>query len=386
MEDIVNIETFIQHLTYYIKIGIYINKGTDKDTILERCIKLYNKYKTIEGSKDDITDEDEIFVRKCLKRLNLVLKIDSEGNPIDIRTKENQLKMAYFEGHPSLINNDLPGMLEYATKHNITILSEIPLMFILRESKYQELLWQYTRSLFYISQLLITRVSPDADPNDKFIIAKKQIFDHSLEQFGEILETITETEEKIKLNQVLTVDKFLNSNLIKINGKKVSEAREEVKEIFKKKGLGVDNSMTKMIDLISDKLTNINSGNGNILQNMFGIAQSVAMEMKSDLENDPEKFQSTIGDITEVFQEAIDDSDKNGQAVPSELKNMFNTILSASGVNGEGKEVSEEEITKNLDSIVEANGLNKEDFYDAIRSNNGEIDVNKLESLLANLK
>ena len=284
MGDIINIGTFIQQLTYYVKIGIYINKGTDKDAILERCIKLYNKYKIIEASTE-ITDEDEIFVRKCLKRLNLILKVDSNGNPVDIRNKENQIKIIYLEGHPSILNNNMAEMIEYANKYNIAILTEIPLTFILRESKYQELLWQYTRSLFYISQLIISKI--DQESNEKTINAKKKVYDNAAEQLEPILTSISEIEEKIKLDQILTLDKFLNTKLVKtgINEKNVNEARQEVKEIFMKKGLGADDSMGKMIDSISDKLTTIDLSKGNIIQNMFGIAQNVAQEMRGDLEN-----------------------------------------------------------------------------------------------------
>lgn len=382
MEDTINIGTFIQHLTYYIKIGIYINKGTDKDAVLERCIKLYNKYKTIEASKE-ISQEDEIYIRKCLKRLNLVLKIDHQNNPIDIKTKENQLKMIYLEPHTSLPNNNIQEMIIFATENNINILTDIPLMFILRESKYQDLLWQYTRSLFYISQLLISRVDSNADPKDKNIITKRKIFDESAGYLESILVIISDIEEKMKLNQVMALDKFLNTKLIKtgINEQNVNEAKQEVKDIFVKKGLGQDNSMNRMIDSISDKLTSIDLSKGNIIQNMFGIAQNVAQEMKGDLENNPEKFQDTIGAITEVFKEAMNDSSKNGDEIPSDLKNMFNTILGSSIGNQDGAEPTED-INKILETIIQNNGLDRNDFFNSIRDDNGEINVDKLENYL----
>lgn len=400
MENIINITTFIQHLTYYLKVGIYINKGTDKDTILETCIKMYNKYKTIETS-EGINEDDETSVRKCLKRLNLIFKVEQNGAPVDIRKKENQLKMLYLNEHPSLSNDKMDEMIEYATKHNINIFTEIPLMFILRESKYQELLWQYTRSLFYISQLLISKVDLESDPTDKTVIIKQKIFDDAAEHLELILVNISEIDEKTKSNQMMSVDSFLSKRLIKtgVTEKNVNEARQEVKDIFIKKGLGTDNSMSRMIDSISNKLTSIDLSKGNIIQNMLGIAQNVFQEMKGDLENDPAKFQSTLGTLTEVFQEALA-NDKDGQKVPPELKNMFNSIL-ASGpggisnlsnmsnmsgtpgsINGEN---SNEEINKGLEGIIEANGLNRDEFFNSIKNNNGEIDVTMLEKILQNL-
>ena len=69
----INIGSFTKNLTYYIKLGIYINKGTDKDSTLERCIKLHNKYKTIEASPE-ISDIDEAFVRKWSKTFESHIK------------------------------------------------------------------------------------------------------------------------------------------------------------------------------------------------------------------------------------------------------------------------------------------------------------------------
>ena len=387
MDEIINIGIFIQHLTYYLKIGVYINKGTDKDQILETCIKLYNKYKAIEQANlnNKISDDDETFVRRCLKRLNLILKIDSDGNPVNIRNKENQLKMVYFEGHASLSENDMASMIEYANQNNINILQDVPLLFVLRESKFQELLWQYTRSLFYISQVLISRVDPESNQQDKNVIAKKRTYDDAMGKLEEILAIISETEEKIEINKIMSVDKYLNSVLLKtgINEKNVNEAKAEVKEIFAKKGLNTDNAMTRMIDSISNKLTSIDLSQGNIIQSMFGIAQDVAQEMRPELEDDPEKFQNTLGAITEVFQEAMDDSSKKGEEVPAELRNMFNTIL-ATGANPD-KEATQQEIEKSLESIIQANGLNREQFYGAIKDDDGQFDVSKLENMLVGI-
>jgi len=322
-----------------------------------------------------------------LKRLNLILKIGANGNPVDIRNKDNQLRMIYFKAHGSIINNDMKSMIEYATKNDIHILTDVPLLFILRESKYQELLWHYTRSLFYVSQLLISKIEEGADPNNKLVIAKKTVFDDASMQLESILVTIAETEEKIKVDQVMAVDKFLNSKLLKtdINEKNVNEARQEVKDIFQKKGIGNDNSMTKMIDSISDKLTNIDLSNGNIIQSMMGIAQNVAKEMRGDLENNPDQFQKTIGAITEVFSEAMHD-DKEGH-VPPELKNIFGTLMASAQPGASGNSnISEEEIMKSLESVIQSNGLNRDEFFGAIKGAEGDIDVSKLENYLTNLK
>lgn len=374
MEDIINISTFIQHLTYYIKIGIYINKGSTDEVVLDRCINLYNKYKTIEASTEE-NSENEIYVRRCLKRLNLILKVDENNKPIDVSQKENQLKMISLRPHPSIIKNDLKSMVEYATKNKINILTSVPLMFFLKENKYQEMLWQYTRSLFFISQLLISK----SDVND-FNLVKKNVYDESMQQMEHILVSIADIDQKMKLNQLLALDKFLNVKLVKtgINETNVNEARQEVKNIFIKKGIGEDVPMDRMIDSIADKLTSSDFSSGNFLQSMFGIAKDVADEVKGDMEGDPNKFQNTIGAITQVFQDVMEDGSKNGDKMPPELKNMFQQIISVSP--SEQNDFSQEELSKNLEAIAQSSGLTSDEFISMISGDNGDLDATKLEN------
>lgn len=382
VEDFINIGTFIQHLTYYLKTTIYINKGTDKDSLLELCIKMYNKFKTIEANAiKGLDQKDEPFVRKCLKRLNLILKVTSDGFPVDIRDKNNQIQMIFLEEHASLKTNNLKSMIDYATTNNINIFPEVPLMFILRDSKYKEILWQYTRSLFYISQILISKTEESDDPNNKTIIMKRYVTSNSLENLEKILESISELEKNIELSKIMALDKFLNTKLIKtgINETNVNEARQEVKNMFSKKGLGNDNAMTKMIDSISDKLTQVDLSKGNIIQNMFGIAQNVAQEMKGDLESSPEKFQNTLGALTEVFKEAMDDSSKSGDEIPPDLKNMFHQVLS---MDPSQLDSNDSELTKNLENIISTNGLDRDQFYQSIQNSNGEINIEKLQNFI----
>ena len=190
----------------------------------------------------------------------------------------------------------------------------------------------------------------------------------------------------MELDKIMAVDKFLNSKLLKtgINEKNVSEAKEEVKGIFQKRGLGNDNSLLKMVDSISEQLTNVDLANGNIFHSMIGIAQNVAHEMKGDLEQNPDKFQSTLGAITDVFKDAMSDSSKEGVEMPDEFKNLFSTIMEAKD-NPDGP-ANNDEIMRGLESLVQNNGLNREEFFSAIKGNNGQIDVNRLENFLNKTK
>src|SRR5438045_9781928 len=110
----ITIGTFIQYLTYYLQLSIYVNKGTEDNVLLERCIKLYNKCKKIEVTEEEIDSADEVFIRKMLKRFNLVLKVDINGNPVNISDKSNQTKILELNCHESLLGNSMKEMIEYA--------------------------------------------------------------------------------------------------------------------------------------------------------------------------------------------------------------------------------------------------------------------------------
>jgi hypothetical protein len=384
MDNIINTKTFISQLTYYIKVGIYVNKGTIKDDILERCIKMYNKFKLIEIS-NNLNENDEAYVRKCIKRFNLVLKVERDGRPVDIKNKENQLKMIYLSVHPSITKDNMNDMLKYANKYHIDILSKIPLTFILKEGKYQELLWQYTRLLFYITQVLISDVDSSANPRSQIVITKDKIRNNSYIYLESIMEKISEIEKNIKLNNIMELDKFLNAKLIKaeINTENLNEAKNEIKRKFAQKGLGENNSVTKLIDSLTDKLSTVSLEGGNVLQNMFSIAHSVAHDMMNDIETNPENIHQTMGIVTEIFRETMEEEDEHGNKIPTEIKNVLNSLLKAQ--NTENDEENAQEITKYLENIIQSEGLDRNMFYNAI-STNGKIDNSKLEKFLENLQ
>ena len=388
MEEIININTFIKQLTEYLKIGIYINKGTVDEILLEKCIKLYNQYKIIEVSRE-LTEKEESLIRKTLKRFNLILKVDVYNRPIDIHHKENQSHMLEFEPHQSLINDSCNEMLKHATDNNINIITGIPLKFILHESKYQELLWQYTRSLFYISQMLISKVD-DSNLNTNNNL-KKNIFNDSVDKLENILTKISEIEEKINIAKIMSVDKFLNNKLVKakIKDRDIDEARHEVKEIFKNKGMTGDNTAMNLVDDITEQLmSNFSNGkldfsNGNIVQSMMDIACSVAGKMQDGFNDDPEKLQKTLEKVTEIFTENVQNNDTG--IIPDNMKNIINSMVStikSPGNNG----FAEEEVMNNLNDVIQTYGLDRNQFLGAIRNDQGKIDTGKLETYLTTLK
>jgi hypothetical protein len=373
MESILNLNDFAERLAYYLKVGIFINKGTTDDVVLDKCIKWCNNYVLI-SKTDKLSEEQESFMRKNIKRINLIMKVDDNGNPIDIRNKEYQTKILSLKEHESIYSNNLDQMINYSTLNNVHIFPGISLMFILRESKYRELLWQYTRSIFYFTQLFIAAGSK----SNKEI--KKKITDSSLEMLEDILNKISEIEEDIKLTKIINADKFLSAKIKDINKEKINNAANEVKNIFVKKGLGENNSMTRIVDSISEKLGGANFMEGNVIQNVFNIATSIISEVKGDIDSNPENLKSTIETITEVLHETINGS---SDEVPSEVKSIFG-LLSKFNAENQSDE-STEEITKQLQLISSSQGLDYNELFSAV-SVNGKIDASKLDSTLRSLK
>jgi hypothetical protein len=371
MSNVFNIKTFVGYLTYFLKMGIFINKGTDKEKVLDKCIKLYNKYKIIENSQN-LTPEEDTFVRRTLKRFNLVLKVNEDGSAVNVRIKENQSKILDLDEHKSLKNNNLDDMIIHAQTHNIDILPDIPFDFILRQSAYRDLLWGYTRALFYISQIIISDNSKSKNSDENTQDRKTCVHDSAMEVLETIIESISELEEKIKVNNLMALDNFLNSKLVKTNisDSSVSEATLEVREILKKKGLSENKSVDKMINAISTKLPELDLSQGNIIQGLFGIAQNVAHEISEDLMNDPAQFKQALGAITEVFQEAMSDPDSQNEAMPPELNGIFSGLISMANMDMDGPQTDEEiqRLEETLDEMAMARGVTRDELVKILQT------------------
>ena len=373
-DDIVNMGLFIEYLTYYIKMGIHINKGTDKSDILDRCIKMYNRYKPLEKSST-ISVEDETAIRKCIKRLNLILKVDSENNAVNIQDKQNQLKIISLKPHPSLVNGTFKEMMNHATKNNIHIFTNIPLSFMLKKSPLRDILWEYTKVLFYISQIIICKSNISEDTDD--------IYEDSMEKFAETLENIEILEDKMNTCRLLQADKFLNHELIKtgLTPGKIKSAKNEVHELFKQKGLAENPTLNKMIEHITDKIGEIDFTNENFAQNIFSLAQSSAEEIRADLEQDPESLQSALGSLVGIFQESMNDSD---MVIPPEIKNLINMVSTMNPSDSKSDDMGE--IALEIGKICGSNGIgNPQEFIQSIQNNQGVIDPTLLQTVLSKM-
>jgi len=372
MENIANIKTFNTQVVSFLKLCVFANKGTENENALNKCIRLCNKYINITNSLE-MNSNDETYVRKALKRLNLILKVDEKGNPIDIKTKENQIRLHEFEPQLSLINNDINTMLSYIKINPIDIFTGLSLSFVLCKGKHQELLWQYVRSLFYISQMIFCVYGTMSNQ-------KKKILDESTQKIEEVLTIISQLETIQQTGQLMALDTFLTNKLVKsgITQGTLNNAKDEVKEMFAKKGLSGNSSMDKMIESISEKLSDVDFSNGNMMQNIFGIAQNVAEELRGDMEQDPQGFQNALGAITSVFQDAMDNN--GGEQLPPELRGLMSNLMNMNG-SQEGPQIDSA-----LEMIALQNGIDKDTLLKEVTNESGEIDPTKLEKYMSNIK
>jgi len=121
-----------------------------------------------------------------------------------------------------------------------------------------------------------------------------------------------------------------------------------------------------------------------LVQSMFSMAQSVAEEMRPELENDPDAFQNTLGSITEIFQDMMSTADQEGNTMPAEFKEiamMATSMMSADPTTPSNPD----DISALLERMIQANGLDRDAFYNSMNGDNGQLDMSKLQLFLSQM-
>jgi len=353
--------------------------GTEDYKMLERMIALHNKFKKIES---ECTEADEKYVRLCLKRLNLVLKVDSYNKPLDLSDKSNQLSDVCLKlnPHPSIVNNKIDRMISYASNNKINILTSIPLTFILRTSPQQEMLWQYVRLLFYISQMIIS--NPDGDESNEL---KNKVYDDSLVSMASLIEKIDQLEAELQTDRSMCRNEFLNNRLLKteIKTEGVGVALEDIKGMFARRGLSSNPTMMKLLDKIFSQIPKINSEDGNLLENVKDIAESVARDLMPELEKNPEDIQEIINTLPSIVTDLLNhESLAQAENLPPELRGaleMMKNMLGGEMIQTDG---GNDQIIHALEDFAMSNGINPDNFFDAIMTPEGHINQERLQAAM----
>ena len=100
--------------------------------------------------------------------------------------------------------------------------------------------------------------------------------------------------------------------------KSIFDAREQVKELLRNKGVDVNSATMEMVDMISSKLSSANLSENNLYSKCFDIAQNVVEEMKPKTD----EILKDCNIINQVFQEYICNDNENTSSTPSKLSNQ----------------------------------------------------------------
>lgn len=384
MENIINTNIFIDYLVFYLKIVMHTHKGTEHLDILETCVKTCNKFKQIQAV-DKKDDSIHSFIRKCYKRINLVLKVNDDSTAVNLRDNQNQLRLPFLSAHEAIISDNVESMFEYSLENKIDIIVGVPLVFTIQESKHRELIWQYTRALFYISNYLTSRVNsillPANRTEDELIAIRKSNIDEATKKLEVILTDIADIEEDCNINTILSTDKFLNAKIIKDNNKNgINKAKFEVKKMFKKRGLTKNSVVNKMVDSITDKLQNIDFEKGNIVECVMGISQEITATMRPEIEKDKSCIGETVSAVVDIFREIVENPENDEEDIPADLKDMFKNIISI--LPDSNKEMTDEDITSAMSVLAESKGINIETLIKESVGENGEVNIPSLQNLM----
>lgn len=379
MEELLTKNAFIERLTYYLKATVFINKGTTNEKMFKYAMSVHDRYKNIElRSETEISAEDDKEIRIIIKKINLSLKTNPDGTQFKITDPEKQLQMLTLPPHPSIPNDDIESMYDYAQSNTLQVIQKLPLVFSLRENKHRSLMWQYTRLLFYISQYVISEpiiasefVSESESDNEEKLQLKATIRAEAEEFIMTILKTVNELEACSGLESYLASDKFLSKRLVgvKINDKNIRGARDKLMEIFASHGVDLEGPMPKMVNAITDKMTDIDNIEDNPLQSIIGIAKDISSGMQSEYAKNRDEFQDQIKLITKIFRETVSTADK--EELTPELREIIESIpISNENFGGEtsdGTNVECDDLFKKLETIIKDKGIGQEELQSVIR-------------------
>jgi len=256
------------------------------------------------------------------------------------------------------------------------------LMFMIRRGKYQRLLWQYTRAIFYVSQLLLTKVDDKDDLTDAHVHLKKNIYDEAAGKLELILVLIDELEEKIRMEQVMKVDTFLDSTLLKsgLTESNIDAMKEGMEEHMKKKGIN-NKIVSTLVGTVTDQLKKLEVSPGNLMHSLHSIAQNIADDLRNS--GDPACNKEGLSDTLTVLKGLMFDMiNDNDSTIPANIKDMVKGLIDTSPILS-SETATMEEINEELEKLITTHGLDSREFMESITDEStNSIDPTKLENYL----
>lgn len=372
----IDLSMFLHYLNAYLRLAVYINRGTEEknDEYLYACVRYYNKFIKIEYSKRELPKKECVIVAKSVRRINLLFKVDSQGEFVNLEDKEAKRSPLDFEVVDFMKNNNINGALQYIHTNNPELLTKVPIAFTLpKKNEYTTLLWEHLRVMFYMSQSLLSSSSSN--------INAEAVNDEALNHIQTSLEAIAKLEKLLKVDKVLGTDKFLKSNLddpVIESSEDVSAAKEEAMKMFKEKGLDKNPLIGKILESVTSELHSVDLSKGNMVQNMMSIASKVAGEITK--ENDISSLQGSMGSIGEIFKDFLKDDKFDKSQLPPSLRSMVSTMTNMiDKVGNVDQPVNGASIQELCEKYITDNNLNRDEVLAEVSDGNGGIDLSKFE-------
>lgn len=304
----ISIDNFITNLIELMKLGVHINHDKLADIEGASCIKFCKKLQGLNSSSSD----DVKFIKVIIKRFNLLIKVDENGNPVDVNDKESQKNILNYKAPSSFYENDIEGITKTWKKHKNCIAKNIPLTLFLRDSPIRNYIWNVIKIVFYLSEGILS--------HDKY----EDVYSDAVNNINSIVDENNKFNELLDVNRAIATDKFLKEKLSCISKDDTQSARNMLISDLESKGVILSPIIIKVIDMITDVIENggLDASGGDIMGKITNIAQGIARSLVDDGDNLSEGDVSGLMKVFEFF--------KNGSSfgIPPELMSMMGSFMS----------------------------------------------------------
>jgi hypothetical protein len=150
-----------------------------------------------------------------------------------------------------------------------------------------------------------------------------ELVEATVDYITEILEEIEKLDKHYDITKELNNDEFLKAKIsrLSVDEDDLDEASENVKKMLTDK-LGEDNILVEIIGRITEGMRDSEFEEGNMMQNMFSIAQTVCSEFRHRFEEQPDILQQSVVTVQGIFKEHVTSESDFGQ-MPPIIKQML---------------------------------------------------------------
>lgn len=332
-------------------------------------------------------------------RINLYLKVDDEGVPLDPLNQKNfsRKTLIRYNPHPSIVNCDLEMMKEYANNNPVTIVSKIPLWFFLNVGDDANLNWLHILALFYYTQVIIINEKSKENKKSTAELTEDEVefrehmvnvLNNSIDELEEILTKIDDIVELQSQEEIKKTNEFFANNLNEM-GKKINEVEsvaDGIKKMYVDEGIDekTANSINKVLERVKSEMQNINFEKSNPLKAFAKMAKNISADIKDDLLKDKEVVNNILKASGGALGKMMKEMRGKGAAFPPALEKMLNMFVNnASG--GSAQKENSKDVEDALDSLMNNSGLSKDEFYNKVMGKDGEVNFEELEKMMAGM-